>query len=156
MSTELLEVDDTEIIIVSETEIELIEVAAQGPPGNDGAPGSAAETYQAGAAVSGHMGVAINSDGEVEYASCDSGLSSLSFIGVTTSAASSGADVPVRSSGEIEHGGWTWTPGLPVFLGLNGALTQTLPPGALFCLVVGYAHAATRLLVNPQPPISLS
>ena len=51
--------------------------------------------------------------------------------------------------------GWAGVPG-PVFLGLAGQLTQSLPPGALFSQVIGQAVSPTRVLIDVQPFIHLA
>jgi hypothetical protein len=73
--------------------------------------------------------------------------------GITIGASSSGASVGLLSSGVLEHTGWTFTTDLPVFLGLAGAITQTLPPAAVFSKVLGVAVSPTRISIDFQPAI---
>ena len=74
MDTELLIIDDeSEIIIEVDTDVEVLESAAQGPRGPQGIPGPAggATTVMVGAApISGHTAVALDSDGLLVYADC--------------------------------------------------------------------------------------
>lgn len=127
-----------------------------GPPGPAGpASGSGAE-YPAAVAVSGHRVVALDEAGEVFAASADTLSHALRVAGVTLGAAAEGEPVTVQSIGPVEFSGWAFTPGQPVFLGLAGALVQSLPPGAVFSLVIGTALSATRVAVRLQPPIVLT
>jgi hypothetical protein len=69
--------------------------------------------------------------------------------------ATSGAEqsLDILRYGEVADGGWSWTPGLPVFLGANGFLTQTPSAAWAFVLIVGVAISATRICVDPKSPV---
>ena len=145
--------------IVGNTTFEIIEVAVQGPPGGAGpagAPGGALLTGTAGAALSGHMAVAYDDAGLLVYASAANAEHAFTLAGITTGAASSGASATVQRNDVIEHNGWAWTPGAPVFLGLGGALVQTPAGGAVFIKPIGLALTATRLMLNIQPAMFLA
>lgn len=135
---------------------ELLEVAVQGPPGPTGSPGGGLVVGIAGMALSGHQVVAYEADGDLVLASASQADQALAIVGITTGAASSGASVSVQRFDTIEHLGWTWTPGLPVFLGLSGALVQTPAGGSVFLKPLGVALTATRLSLNPQPAMFLA
>ena len=143
-----------EQIVITDTVTELIEVALQGPPGGPGpagAPGGALLTGTAGAALSGHMAVAYDDDGDLVYASADNGRHAFTLAGITTGAAASGAQATVQRNDIVDHNGWSWVPGAPVFLGLGGTLVQTPAPTALFLKPIGLALTAQRLMLNIQP-----
>ena len=76
------------------------------------------------------------------------------MLGITTGAAAAGDAINVQASGEMTEVSWNWTPGLPVFLGTNGLLTQT-PPVSGFQLVLGVAISPTKLAINIKQPIVL-
>lgn len=111
-----------------------------------------ATTYTAATAISGHMLVTLNSTGEAIYADCTS-VSKVNVLGITTGAASAGAEVSLATQGTLEFNGWTFTVDQLVFLGLNGTLTQILPPGAICQKVVGLAISATCVSIELRPPI---
>jgi hypothetical protein len=124
--------------------------ATQGPAGP---PGPAAVHTVPGIAVGALSGERMVKAvaGGFAYASADQ-IGDLGHVtGLTTGAAADGASVDVQVSGEIDAGYWTWTPG-PVFLGLNGQLTQS-PGSAAFIQQVGMALSATRLLIEIFTPI---
>ena len=138
---------------------ELLQVAEQGPPGPPGpagAPGGALLQVTAGANLGGHLAVAYNTAGQLVPASADEIAPALQLVGVTIGAAAAGTPGTVQRQDVLEHAGWAWSTGQPVYLGLGGALVQALPAGALFVLVVGLALGPTRLLINPQPAVILS
>ena len=127
-----------------------------GPPGPPGPVGGSGASYVAAASVGGHLALAERADGSVSYASCAVADDALRVVGVSLGAAAAGDLVTVQASGSVQHSGWAWAPDAPVFLGLDGALVQTLPAGAAFSLVIGWAVAPDRVLVGLQPPIVLA
>ena len=159
MDTELLIIDDeSEIIIEVDTDVEVLEAAAQGPRGPQGIPGPAggATTVTVGAApISGHTAVALDSDGLLVYADCTNPAHIGAVQGVVGNAYSTGDLAVVQTDFDLVHAGWSFSPG-PVLVGLSGSLVQTLPPGAVFAQVVGFALAPTRIRVDVQPPIVLT
>ena len=159
MDTELLIIDDeSEILIEVDTDVEVLEAAAQGPRGPQGIPGPAggATTVMVGAApISGHTAVALDSGGLLVYADCTNPAHIGAVQGVVGNAYSPGDLAVVQTDFELVHAGWSFAPG-PVFVGATGALVQTLPMGAVFAQVVGYALAPTRIRVDVQPPIALT
>ena len=159
MDTELLIIDDeSEIIIEVDTDVEVLEAAAQGPRGPQGIPGPAggATTVMVGAApISGHTAVALDSGGLLVYADCTNPAHIGAVQGVVASAYSPGDLAVVQTDFELVHAGWSFSPG-PVFVGASGALVQVLPVGAVFAQVIGFALAPTRIRVDVQPPIVLT
>lgn len=106
----------------------------------------------AAAALSGHRAVAANSQSLAVYASSDT-PSVLAVTGITASASEPGAQVLVQYAGEMVEPSWNWQPG-PVWLGLNGLLTQA-PPTSGALLQIGTALGATRLLIEIGAPVFL-
>ena len=159
MDTELLIIDDeSEIIIEVDTDIEVLEAAAQGPRGPQGIPGPAggATTVTVGATpISGHTAVALDSGGLLVYADCTNPAHIGAVQGVVGNAYSPGDLVVVQTDFELVHTGWSFSPGA-VFVGVSGALVQAPPPGAVFAQVIGYALAPTRIRIDVQPPIVLT
>lgn len=100
----------------------------------------------AGANLSALRAVTTDGSGEAVYASNDT-LANATVFGITATAASDGDNVAVRTSGTITDSSWNWTKG-SVFLGTNGALTQTVPTGGAFIVHVGRALTATTLQID--------
>ena len=156
--TELLIIDDeSEIIIEVNTDVEVLEAAAQGPRGPQGIPGPAGGATLVtvcAAPVSGHTAVALGADGLLIYADCTNPAHLGAVLGVVANAYGAGDPAVVQTSFDLSHSGWAFTPG-PVFAGVGGAIVQTLPPGAVFAQVLGYALSATRIHIDVQPPIAI-
>lgn len=165
--TDLVTVEEIQIlaqqpddsVLVDEVEvIEVVSVAEQGPRGIQGIPGPAggATVVTVGAApLSGHTAVAMDAGGLLIYADCTNPSHLGAVLGVVANAYGAGDPADVQTSFDLSHAGWAFTPG-PVFAGAGGAIVQTLPPGAVFAQVLGYALSATRIRIDVQPPIALT
>lgn len=135
------------------------EPGAQGPPGASAIAGATRVTVTAPAAtvLSGHRAVRPRPDGTVAYADATDAAHLHGPLWVTIGAAAAGALVEMVTYGPLVEPSWAWTPGLPVFLAVAGALTQTPLSGPPFLFVtrVGVATAPGTLFVDPHPPIAL-
>lgn len=155
--SDLVVVEEIQVLDQQIEVIEIVEVAEQGPRGPQGIPGPAggATTVTVGAApISGHTAVALDSGGLLIYADCTNPAHLGAVLGVVANAYGAGDSAVVQTSFDISHAGWAFTPG-PVFAGAGGAIVQTLPPGAVFAQVLGYALSATRIHIDVQPPIAI-
>lgn len=165
--TDLVTVEEIQIlaeqaddsVLVSESEvIEVVAVAEQGPRGIQGPPGPAggATTLTVGAQpLSGHSAVAADAAGLLVKADCTVAAQRGAVVGLLANAYAPGDQAVVQTGFTLEHAGWTWTPG-PVFVGVAGQLTQSVPAGAVFSQVVAHALAPTIVLVEIQPPINIA
>ena len=129
-----------------------------GPRGIQGIQGPAGGTavVTVGAApLSGHTAVAMDAGGLLIYADCTNQAHIGAVQGVIANAYGAGDPAVVQTDFDLTHAGWAFATG-PVFVGAAGALVQTLPVGAVFAQVVGYALAPTRIRVDVQPPIVLT
>lgn len=89
--------------------------------------------------------------GALTYADSSDITTAGKVVGLTVGAADAGAPVNICDSGEL--GGFS---GLiidqPIYLGLNGIITQIAPMTG-YCQRLGVAISATRILVNISEPI---
>lgn len=106
----------------------------------------------AGEAIGGHRGVILDAAGLAFYADQSNPAHMGLVAGISQGAAVLSDPVSIMVKGRLIEPTWNWTPFLPVFLGLNGLLTQ-VPPITGFLLVVGTAFDATSLFVNPSQPL---
>lgn len=126
----------------------------QGPRGPAG-PAGGAVLVRTGMPLSGHSLVAQDAAGALVYADCTAALEAGAALGIVTDAYLAGEDAVVQTGFDVEHAGWAWAPG-PVLLGAAGRPVQSLPPGAVFSQVIGWAVSPTRLRIDVQPPFILS
>ncbi len=124
-----------------------------GPPGPTGPAGAISHHYTATQATGGQRLVRSDGAGGIGYASSDDLAGVLGLLGLTLNAAAPGDALAVMAMGEADEGSWSWTPGMPVFLGLNGVPTQVLPPTALFSWVIGFPLTPTKLFIAPREPV---
>lgn len=82
-------------------------------------------------------------------------LSKSYVAGIANNAANNGDSLDVVVDGPISDSGWTWTPGLPIFVNSSGGLTQTAPVSPENRVQVGHAISATEIDVNIEEPICL-
>ncbi len=108
----------------------------------------------AGAALSGHRAIRLATSTSVLYASANEPEDAATVFGISVAAAASGAPIVIRTGGIETFSGWAFTPGDPVFVGVNGLLTQT-PPTTGAEIQIGVAIAATTLLVRIGTPFYL-
>jgi hypothetical protein len=133
------------------------EKGEEGPPGGPGPAGPAGDinavvfTRHTAQTLSGHRVVHLDFDGTLAYASSD-GIAQGPFM-LTTGAADADTEVSVLAIGEITEPSWAFEPG-PVFLGLNGLLTQIAPTQG-YVIRVGYATSPTSMFFDPQLPIAV-
>lgn len=126
----------------------------QGPPGPAAPAGGSVMSVPVDTNIGGHR--IVHASGSLRHASCDDTATMQSVLGITLNAAAPGGSVNVVRVGEVTEPTWNWTVGSPVYLGLNGVLTQTLPATARFSLIVGFAKSQTELFVSLREPIILS
>lgn len=114
-------------------------------------------TANAASALSGHRAVTRLANGTIGYVSNDNPAHTNVPVWITAAAAESGAPVNAVAYGLVTEPSWSWSPGA-VFLGPNGALTQTAPqaPSASFLSRIGTAFSATTIFVTQSPSITLT
>jgi len=138
-------------LLVGEKTVEVLTVGLQGPPGANGI----GTNFRAIAEVplSGQRIVRFSASGQLAYAS-NAPLEFENTCGITNAAAIAGDSVEVVSAGEFENVGWNWTPGAPLFLGLNGFLTEVSPDTGVW-LQFATAISSTKIFINIEAPIFL-
>lgn len=111
-------------------------------------------TVTAGEVLGGHKAIKLGAGGKAFYASADVADDALKVIGISITAADIDATVTVKISGKITESTWDWDTTKPVFLGVDGRLTQTEPTSGV-SLVMGWPLSATELWLKRHEPIIL-
>lgn len=127
-----------------------------GPPGPVGPSGGSGFTRTSTSAISGHRVVRSTGATTVEYCSAADPTHKDTLLGLSLNAASPGDSITIINGGEVVEPTWSWTPGLPIFVGVNGALTQTFDPGWAWVRIVAVATSATSIVVGLREPMTLS
>ena len=127
-----------------------------GGAGVGGAISNGGSVLIAGENIPGHTIVVMDVSGAVMIADVTNPVHASTTIGITDSAAVTGAQVTVISTGElITHSGWNFIPNYPVYIGTGGTVTQT-DIGTIFSKVVGMAVSPTSVVVSIQPAVFLN
>lgn len=108
-------------------------------------------TYTADVGLSGERAVMFGPDGGVVLAD-PRDPATFVYVGITSAAALVGQLVPVRTIGIMVQTYWVWLPGAPIFVALDGSLTQ-VPPATGLSMIVGRAINATTVYLLPETPI---
>jgi len=127
------------------------------PPESGGATAQIQLTVNAAVPLSGHRVVTPGPDDTLDYASNVVAAHLHAPLWITQGAVTAGQPATVLAYGALTESSWVWIPGVPLFLGADGLLTQTPPvaPGALFSAQVGTATSPTSAFFDRQPSIGL-
>lgn len=129
-------------------------VGIKGDKGDAGNPSQWSRlTLQAGEDLGGQRVVVMRPDGKAIYANAQLDHAKI-VVGVTTTAAPMGTDVVIQVVGSMVDSGWSFTPGDTLFLGGN-SLLSTVAPTTGFVKVMGFAVAATEIIIQMQPSIGV-
>lgn len=91
---------------------------------------------------------AVIADGNTIYLASSSDVTHMDrVIGISVTSALTGEPVTVQTFGELYEAGWSWDDSKPLWLSIDGELTQTAPVTGFNC-VVGSAIDATRIFIN--------
>jgi hypothetical protein len=108
--------------------------------------GAARLQLEAGAPVTAYKVVTTDPLGFGIHASSGIAAHVDQVIGVALQSAAPGAFFEVAESGLVTNPGWSWSPGQPLFIGLDGAI-GTAPVGN-FTLQIGYAKTDQTIYVR--------
>jgi len=96
--------------------------------------------------------VKINTLNQLERCSAFNAAHLNTLIGLAKQTGNIGSMVTVAEDEFMTNTSWTWIPNKPVFLGINGTLTQSLI-GVLFVQQVGVALTPTKIVIRISQPI---
>lgn len=150
--TVVIEEQNSITVVVEDTDSAVIILEAeQGPPGP---PGESAAIYiNSAISLSGHRVVKTIPEG-CTYADSTNIEDIGKILGVTFTSSDINTNAQVRIFSEIVENSWSFVLG-PVYLGVNGYLTQTIPTTG-FVQQIGIATAQNTLVIQIQPPIQLT
>ena len=122
--------------------------------GERGSSGSSNVEIIAGEAIGGHR-VVLQLGDRAYYATNENAQHGMRVLGITENAATLGDTLSVIRAGTIAEPSWNLDVESPVFLGVNGLITQTAPvtPSA-FSLIIGFPISSTEIFVSLREPIS--
>ena len=152
-----VETVDSEVQIIETSEVPEVHTFETSPPkGEKGDPGATSGMiveYPVAYPMSGHRIVVLNGNKEAIYASSDNPLHATKVLGMTTGAAIFG-NIGIQTGGVLIEPSWSWILDTPIWLGLNGLMTQTVPASG-FSLIVGFPISPTEMFVDIREPFFL-
>lgn len=123
---------------------------AYGAEGGGGGGGTGNQSYPiltAGQAISQYKLVTTNAAGLAIYADSATASHVDQVIGISRQAATAGTTFEVQDTGLIENPAWSWTVGKPLFVSLNGDISQDAFSG-VFVQQIGFAKSPTEIAVR--------
>lgn len=108
-------------------------------------------TLTAEEAIGGNRAVAVNEEGQAIYSDKDV---SPECVGISSGAADVGGGVTVQLSGEMSDPSWSFIPGLQIYLGTEGLLTQEATANG-HLVALGRAISGNKIIINIEQPITL-
>jgi len=103
-------------------------------------------TLTASTSISALRCITTDGSGLAKYATPDT-LANAVVIGISTTSGIAGDTITVKTTGELSDASWSWTKGA-IYLGANGALTQTAPSGGSIVVHVAKAITATKIIID--------
>ena len=101
--------------------------------------------------------VGVGVDGKAYLVKSSEALTSGAAVGIAVTSAITDQDITIKVVGVFESLSLLLTPGLPVYVGVDGELSQVVPtkPANKFSQQVGTALSSTKILIEIQPSIDL-
>jgi hypothetical protein len=151
VSTVVVQQSSTPVVVVDRpTGVNVASgIGRRGPAGPAGGAEGATFTATAGATIHGRRVVRI-ADGAIFHPDTSVPAHGDQVIGISTQAGASGADVVVRTGGQMTDSGWAWDPGY-VYCGPDGTLTQA-PASTGWLMEVARVVNPTTISVDIEPP----
>jgi hypothetical protein len=116
-------------------------------------PDKTISSFIAGIDISGHTIVSRSVDTVIPSDPADS-TSVHNIVGITNQASVTGSPIDIVTSGMIHDDSWSLLDG-PVFLGVNGILTQSAPTSG-YLVVIGYSASSKDIRLNIGQPIKIA
>lgn len=119
----------------------------EGPQGPAGAGGASSFSKTAGGSITIYKMLAVQNTGDVVHADKDTASDEDRLVGIALGNATIGNPVNVQNTGEVTNALWAWSVGAPIYLGVNGSLTQTKPTSG-FVLRIGLPSGTDRMVLD--------
>lgn len=150
-ASEVVHVDRETVLVNTITQRDQAQVATLGPQGPAGNGAVVTASSVAAEAINTGAVVASTATG---YANADANNPALAsvVVGIATTSGLAGAQITAQTEGPYDNPNMNLTPGLPVYLGLNGAMTQAVNVGTIL-RQIGVALLPTRVLIQIGTPI---
>jgi hypothetical protein len=99
--------------------------------------------------------VILNAQNQLEIAKASNLTHSDSFLGLNLFSAPINLTATIRNYGLVTNDNWNWELNKPIFLGINGDLTQTVDNGISFLLHIAKPITTKSIFILQNNPIIL-
>jgi hypothetical protein len=99
--------------------------------------------------------VILNAQGQLEVAKASNPNHSDSFLGLNLFSTPINLTATIRNYGLVSNDNWNWELNKPIFLGINGDLTQTIDNGISFLLHIAKPITDKSIFILQNNPIIL-
>lgn len=123
-------------------------------PVDDGTGQQYTADLVAGIPISALRMVTLNESNQLIYADSTILAHAFKLIGISLEALTTGQSTQILTDGSWSDGSWNWDTSKPIWLGVDGVLTQT-PPNTGFIVQVAIATTATSIDFEIQEPVIL-
>jgi hypothetical protein len=148
-------IDDTTEAVIENSRQQVILSSNRGPQGikgDAGDSGGTEERFEAAETISALKFVGVF-DGGLRHIDPTNIDMRNAGIGVSKTSGAVGHMVTVSTDGVLADSSWSWDEKLPIFAGLDGALTQSVPIGVSFVQVVGVPAGPSAMKINVSDSI---
>jgi len=153
----LLSTKDTisNVVVQHSSTDQTVLAGAGGPPGP---PGSSSYSLSilTNSPIGGHRVVYADDNGYPQYASSLVSAHAFRILGLSVNAAGTGELLNIANTQEVVESSWSWDVTKPLWLDVNGLMTQTPPVGGVFSLVIAIPITPTKIFVRVHQPIMLA
>lgn len=136
--------------VVTQSQIETVEISSSGATT---ATNPNVISLIAGEALGGQRIVTTNASGSAVYADNTTLTDSNKILGFTRTSAGSGSAITILTLGEMVDASFSFTPDVPIWLGVTGLPTQTPPTGTNLIALCAQALTATKIFIRVQQSI---
>ncbi|MBW4660937.1 MAG: hypothetical protein KME15_19860 [Drouetiella hepatica Uher 2000/2452] len=150
VETQTIAAIDQTTVLKPIVETQTVQAGIQGQAGRNGSDSTATPIiYSTATALSALRVLRLNELEQLEYASCDDPTEAFNIAGFLSIAVGSGVLATVDQRGIFSDSSWSWTPKRPLYLGLNGFLTET-PPQSGFLIQLATTITAQKITFEIQ------
>lgn len=114
-------------------------------------PANIDTVLEAAQSISALRAITTDGSGKAIYATNATASGSV-VIGISRTSGNTGANINIQTAGTLTDASWSWSKGL-IWLGTNGALTQTVPTNGAYIVPIAKAITATTIIIDVDTSI---
>lgn len=141
-------------VVLSPVDIHVNPAGTPGPPGPPGTTDKIVFTRVAGEDLAAYRVVVPTAAGVMHADPTDTDHLTMP-IRLALADALTGEPLQVVAFGNVVNPAWSWTPGVPLYVGLDGVLQEATPTGVSWVRIAGWVIRPTEIVFEPRDPIGV-